>query len=77
VESGERQRTFRRNMLPLSSENEFDMFVRSVKSSKVKVTLRTTVSRPVILGVKPLLGPKTRFALLLDNCGFVGVGRPL
>jgi hypothetical protein len=39
--------------------------------------VRPTVSRPVCLGVKPHLGPKTRFLLLSDSCGFVDVGRPL
>jgi hypothetical protein len=34
-------------------------------------------SRPACLGVKPHLGPKTRFLLLSDSCGFVDVGRPL
>jgi hypothetical protein len=35
-----------------------------------------TVSRSVCLGVKPHLGPKTRFLLLSDSCEFVDVGRP-
>jgi hypothetical protein len=38
--------------------------------------LRPTVFRPVFLGVKPHLGPKSRFLLLSDSCGFVNVGRP-
>jgi hypothetical protein len=38
--------------------------------------LRPTVSRPVYLGVKPHLGPKIRFLLLSDSCGFVHVGAP-
>jgi hypothetical protein len=37
--------------------------------------LRPTVNRPVCIGVKPHLGPKTRFLLLSDSCGFVDVGR--
>jgi hypothetical protein len=41
---------------------------------RVKVILRPTVSRPVCLGVKPHLGPKTRFLLLSDSCGLVDVG---
>jgi hypothetical protein len=45
--------------------------------SQVKVTLWPTVSWPVSPGVKPHLGPKTRFLLLSDSCGFVDVGRPL
>jgi hypothetical protein len=36
--------------------------------------LLPTVSRRVWLGVKPHLGPKTRFLLLSDSCGFVHVG---
>jgi hypothetical protein len=44
---------------------------------RVKVMLLPTVSRPVSLGVKPHLGPKTRFLLLSDSCGFVDVGHPL
>jgi hypothetical protein len=39
--------------------------------------LRPTVIRPVCLSAKPHLGPKTRFLLLWDSCGFVDVGRPL
>jgi hypothetical protein len=39
--------------------------------------LRPTVSRPFCLVGKPQLGPKTRFLLLLDHCGFVDVERPL
>jgi hypothetical protein len=44
---------------------------------KVKVTLQLAVNRPVSLGVKPYLGPKTRFLLLSDSCGLINVGRPL
>jgi hypothetical protein len=44
---------------------------------KVKVMFRPTVSRPVYLGVKPHLRPKTKFLLLSDICGFVHVGRLL
>jgi hypothetical protein len=39
--------------------------------------LRPMVGRPVCLSVKPQLGPKTRFLLLSDSCGFVAVWRPL
>jgi hypothetical protein len=46
-------------------------------SFELEVTLWPTFSRPVNLGVKPHLGPKTRFLLLSDCCGFVNVGRPL
>jgi hypothetical protein len=42
---------------------------------EVKVMLRPTASRPVCLGVKPHLRPKTRFLLLSDGCVFVDVGR--
>jgi hypothetical protein len=35
---------------------------------KVKVILWPTVSQPVCLGLKPHLGPKTRFLLLSDSC---------
>jgi hypothetical protein len=34
--------------------------------------LQPIVSRPVPLGIKPHLGPRTRVLLLLDSCGFVG-----
>jgi hypothetical protein len=43
----------------------------------VEVMLRPTVSRTVYLGFKPHLGPKTRFLLLSDSCGFVVVGHCL
>jgi hypothetical protein len=42
--------------------------------------LRPTVSRSVgqsVLVSSTYLGPKTRFLLLSDSCGFVDVGRPL
>jgi hypothetical protein len=39
--------------------------------------LRPTVSRPVYLGVKQNLGPKTRFLLPSDSCWFVRVRRPV
>jgi hypothetical protein len=51
--------------------------VNLVKTSQVKVSLRPTVSRSVSLGVKPHLGPKTRFLLLSDSYGFVNMGHPL
>jgi hypothetical protein len=35
--------------------------------------LRPSASRPVCLGVKPHLGPKTRFLLLLGSSGFPDV----
>jgi hypothetical protein len=55
--------------------------VGRVKLSKVKVTLRLTVSQSVSqsvnLGVEPNLGLMTRFLLLFDNLGLVIAGRPL
>jgi hypothetical protein len=36
----------------------------------------TTDGQSVILGVKPQLGPKNRFLLLSDSCGFVDVEPP-
>jgi hypothetical protein len=39
-------------------------------SSKVKVTLRLTVSQSVILGVEPHMGLMTRYLLVLDSCGW-------
>jgi hypothetical protein len=42
---------------------------------KVKDMLWPVVSRPVCRGVKLHVGPKTRFLLLSDICGFVDVGR--
>jgi hypothetical protein len=44
---------------------------------KVKVTLRLTVSRSVILGVEPHLGLMTIYLLLFDSYSLVFVGRPL
>jgi hypothetical protein len=44
---------------------------------KVKVLLWSTVSQPVSLGVKPHLGPRTRYLLLSDSRCFFDVGRPL
>jgi hypothetical protein len=49
----------------------------TVAHVKVKVTLRLTVSQSVSLGVKPHLGPMTRYVLLYDSYGLVLVGRPL
>jgi hypothetical protein len=45
-------------------------------ATQVKVTLRSTVTRPVSLDVTVILGLKTKFLLLSDGCGFVDVGRP-
>jgi hypothetical protein len=52
------------------------------KRIQVKVILRPTVSRPVCLGVRHPSGTRDQFVLLLpliilDNYGFVDVGRPL
>jgi hypothetical protein len=44
---------------------------------RIKVMLRPTVNQSVILGVKPQLGPKIIFLLLLESCGFVYVWHPL
>jgi hypothetical protein len=44
---------------------------------KVKVMLRTTVSRPVCQVSSTHLGLTTRFLLLSDSCGFVDGGRSL
>jgi hypothetical protein len=38
--------------------------------------LRRTVGRPVRLGFKPHLGPKTTFLLLSGSCEFIDVGAP-
>jgi hypothetical protein len=38
--------------------------IHALSLYNVKVTFRSTVSRPVSLRVKPLLGPGTRFLLL-------------
>jgi hypothetical protein len=45
--------------------------------SKVKVTLRLTVSQSVSLGVEPHLGLMTRYLLPFDSYALVFVGRPL
>jgi hypothetical protein len=39
----------------------------------VNIMLWPTVSWPVCLGVKPHLGPKTRFLLRSDSCDFIDV----
>jgi hypothetical protein len=44
---------------------------------KGKFLLRLTISRSVCLGVKPHLGPRTRFLLLSDSFGFFDVRRPI
>jgi hypothetical protein len=49
---------------------------QSQSQFKVKVTLRPTVSRP-ILEQSTHLGLTTRSWLLSDSCGFVDLGRPL
>jgi hypothetical protein len=45
--------------------------------SKVKVTLRLTISQSASLGVDPHLGLMIRYLLLFDSYGLVFVGRPL
>jgi hypothetical protein len=50
---------------------------RKLNSTKVKVTLRLTVSQSESPGVKPHLGLMTRYLLLFDNYGLVIVGRPI
>jgi hypothetical protein len=68
------------NQLSIATHGFLAMTVHSlalIGCQQVKVELRPTVSRPVSLGVKPYVGPKTRFLLLSDSCGFVDVGRPL
>jgi hypothetical protein len=54
-----------------------DSLYRLTDIVRVEVMLSLTVSRPVYLGVKPHLRPKSSFLLLSDNCGFVDVGHPL
>jgi hypothetical protein len=44
---------------------------------KVNIMSRLMFRRPVCVGVKPHLGPKTIFLLLSDSCGIVDVGRHL
>jgi hypothetical protein len=45
--------------------------------TKVKVTMRLTISQSVSLGVEAHLGLMTRYLLLFDNYGLVFVGGPL
>jgi hypothetical protein len=64
------------------SENIILFSIRGIYTSVIgkepdEVMLRPKVSRPVCLGVKLHLGPKTTFLLLSNSCGFVGVERPL
>jgi hypothetical protein len=55
-----------------------DELLEAVFSAKsVKVILWPTASQLVCLGVKPHLGPKSRFLLLSDSFVFVDVRRPL
>jgi hypothetical protein len=46
-------------------------------NTKVKVTLRLTVSQSVSLGVELHIGLMTRYLLLFDSYRLVFVGRPL
>jgi hypothetical protein len=41
-----------------------------------KVISKPTVTRPLSVGVKPILEPKTLILLLSEICGFVRVGCP-
>jgi hypothetical protein len=43
-------------------------------TARVPFVVWPTVSRPVCSGIKPHPGPKTKFLLLSDGCGFVDVG---
>jgi hypothetical protein len=49
----------------------------SQSQSQIQIQSRTTVNRSVYLGVKPILGPKSRFLLLSGSWGFVDLGSPL
>jgi hypothetical protein len=53
-------------------------FCSSLLQSRSYVTIDGQwASGSVCLGVKPFLGPKTRFSLLSESCEFVDVGRSL
>jgi hypothetical protein len=53
------------------------LFNLSTLESKSKLCYdRRSVTQSVSVS-NPHLGPKTRFILLSDSCGFVDVGRPL
>jgi hypothetical protein len=68
----------RQRILGSESRGTHDhILLSSWPMSKVKVTLRLTVSQSVSLGVEPHLGLMTRYLLLFDNYGLVSVGRPL
>jgi hypothetical protein len=58
---------------PCWVQDQIFVTVRQLRLFKIKITLRRTVSRRVSLGVKPHLGPKTRFLLvrLLRFCRYV------
>jgi hypothetical protein len=59
---------------PSNPRRYIQMFLRLLHCLKisVNVTLQTTFSRPISLGVKPHLRSETIF--LSDSCGFIDVG---
>jgi hypothetical protein len=60
---------FRWNLL--SQAQSIQLVPNSGNQHQVKGTLRLTVSQSVSLGVKPHLGPMTRYLLLCDSYGLV------
>jgi hypothetical protein len=64
-------------LLPPSTAHSLNSDLRLSLSSKVKVMLRSTVSRPVFLVSSTHLGLKVRSLLLSNSCGFVDVERSL
>jgi hypothetical protein len=60
----------------LPSEFSYEWLAEWIELSLSRM-LRATVSRPVCHGINHPSGAYNQILLLSDNCGFVGLGRPL